>query len=373
MISEDQDRMVDQHAKSLTTSNFIIPGFEILYKVIGIIGLSRLRWARYVLYFIFNFRIVCGLIAEMSWQVDGDDRKKYQTILSNLILYLLPMIEFFYLFFKLSYLRANFDNFLHDMNVNELNCDDYLKSASKVSLICLIVTGFRLILSFSLAFGQSGETDWIVDRTFFGLIKLNRIMAALIAYPCFLIECLDLMYISLSTSLYLVYAKILFTMKLLILQRLSKSSLSAAFAQLHSLEDLIDTFESTFSILPLNWLLYGLPGCVIYLLSTVTLDDMKPFVVVNISAQSCDFLLALASLFIISIWQEDIDRRAASFIRIFDVRSSNHNLDRLLARTDKLMSRRVTIWHIFPVDRSLILAYIGSTITFSTLLMQITA
>lgn len=361
----------DVEEKMLRSSDFFFPGFELFYKIIGISSSGRKGWKMTLLYLFFNFRVACGLFNEARDTLAHSGSSKYQMVVSIVMIYLIPGIEFFHLFFKLRELRSHFDGFLETFYIERTQCDVHYRSVRRVTLICLIGNLFRLILNLMIPIPdiKSGK-DWLVDNTFFGLLTLGKVGDLLIAYPIFLIECFALIYVPLSTSLYLGYAKLLFSMKLIVLKRLNRCSMSEIYSRMHTVEDLQDSFESILSICSLNWLIYGLPGCLVYLIWTFNNGGISSSILLSI-IETYDFILTIVTLFFISKWQEEVDASVDCYLRTYEGKVSNYSIDRTSSKIQTTMKKRVTVWHIFPIDRSLILGYMGSAITFTTLLMQI--
>lgn len=219
----------------------------------------------------------------------------------------------------------------------------------------------------------SEQNSLFIQRTFFSLIHLGQVAETIIAYLFYFVDVVVFLYIPLSISLYLIFFKILMSLKLFILRGMNNCSVCVALTRLNSLEDLMVAFESHLSIVPLNWLFYGLSACLIYILVNIHTLQLTLPIIVSFIFQMLALFELLLTLYIVSKWQEYVDTEVDAFLRLFIGSSTTQVTDKVLQRVEKVMKKRVTVWYIFPIDRSLILGYIGSAITFSTLYMQLEA
>lgn len=357
------------------TSDFIISPSKFILSAIGINIVSPRTWLTYSLHIFFIFRIICALVAEiLGTFLEKPGLITYQSFTSTLTVFLCPILEFVYLFFNINKLSYVFDLFFERHHIDDVHFEGYIRSTRRLnSLMCGIICFSWSILMASCLTDSITPNNWVVFRVFFRLLDLGPLANNIIAYLLLCFELLGFILIPMSTSIYLTYFNILHSTRLYVLQTLKKCSPNDALYCLNSLEDLIYVFESILSLLPLHWLFYGLFSCLIFVLSNPYMLDDHLTSIVYFCFQLAVILFILTSLLIISRKQEEVDVKVASFLKNFIGTAKTRSTKEILARIEKVLTKRVTVWHIFPIDRSLILSYIGSAITFSTLFIQIRA
>lgn len=344
------------------------------YKILGFSFNSSPSYKQYLIFSLFALRLITIIIFEIINATQ--EKAKIVEFLSNTFIFLYPFIEFSYIFcihwrlsLKLNKLILSFD--LTRSQVAEMR--RVLRATSILSLVVIII---QSITQFCIALPEFNKSrGWVVRRNFPVATCLGLQVESIISLSIYMYEAIVVTYIPLSTSLYIFYLTIIISLKQIVLNKIPSCTIDQVFNTLTQLDDTINFFEDHLSILPFNWLGFCLGPCLCYLLLFITSDAVLLENVIEISIQVyiqvCNILLTLIILFIISKWQELIEKSVDKVIQSLEPSISSSIHLRVIEKLNKVVKRPMTIWFICNINRSLILAYIGSAITFSTLFIQL--
>lgn len=358
----------------LTCEHFFPHSFKLIYSVIGIRLYPPKTCLTYLLHIFFIFRIMCGVFGEISFLLtypSGFKSADRFLIVSTLTIAISPVLDCIYLFFHLTKLTSHFDLFLWRLDITLHDFRKYVETFRRLNLTCILVltVSWLNLLTAGIA-NLFSPNSWLIYKTFFRLIDLGPILNSTIGLALYAFESIGVMFIPLSTCLFLKFYRMLTCMKLHVLHTVLNSGSSDSHPKLDSLDELVDQFDSILSPLPLNWLFYGISCGLIYTVTAMKFYPLSLDTVLFFLYQVCAMIETLIVLFFISKWQEQIDRETDLFLRPFIGTVKTHTTQEILERIEKVMKKRVTVWQIFPIDRSLILSYIGAAITFTTLFLQ---
>ena len=84
-----------------------------------------------------------------------------------------------------------------------------------------------------------------------------------------------------------------------------------------------------------------------------------------------NLVLVVVAFYLISKWQEDLDQAVESYAWRVEgaIQSVLHG--RMVDTVKRVIKRKVTVWNTVPIERVLILSYLGSSLTFSVFLFQL--
>ena len=281
-----------------------------------------------------------------------------------------PFVEFVYLSISLTHLNREFENYYRRLGVTIKDSYGLIASVRRHNIYLMMYIALMFMLS--MAYGLSMvdiPRNWLVKHTFPVPTPLGPGVESVLGYLVSMFEYMIKNYIPVSASLYLGYYELLIAIKGRVLQNISFSTThKSIYEQLRELDTFMDTFESSLSILPLNWLAYNVGPGLCYMQSFLYYEDdeivwlqIPIFVVIT----CFNFIFIIFVLYLINEWQEQFDEKVNVFgWRIEEDIPSLTNF-RLIDRVEKIMKRRVSVWHTFSIERSLILSYIGSALTFS--------
>lgn len=356
--------------RQLSSHSFYLSMFEKIYHIIGISFYSKRGVKMNLLYLFFIYRVISAMIANVHFALGLNSSSMYKTLISNQIMFTIPALEYLYLILNLCKLTSSIDCFMSNLNINISDSRAYIANVRRMSLFCAIAIIVRLTIQMIPAVRAFNETNnFMVQRAF--LQSLPHIVASTLGFIMYSIEDFSMSFIFLSTSIYLIFFKILISIKLILLKKMNQCNISSVLWQLDRLEDLSTMFDSILSPLPFDWMNFCLSGSLVIVLSVYKVLPSSVDLTVYYVAQAVDICITLISLFLICKWQEHLDFEVDRVLRPWQSASTNYQTDKILKRIKAVMKTRVTVWHIFNIDRSLILAYIGSAVTFSTLFMQI--
>lgn len=328
----------------------------------------------YLMYSVFAVRLVTIIIYEIwSATVEG---ARWIEFLSNTFIFVYPFVEFTYLFFIHTRLSLQLHTFYMSFDCTQVQVAQMKGRLQRTSVTCFVIIIIQVITQFCLPLPEfTRSRGWMVKRTFPTPTRFGLLCESLISITVYCYEAIVVTYIPLSASLYMFYLTLIMCLKGIALERVSSCTVDGVLQMCDQLDDVMDCFEEHLSILPFNWLGFCLGPCLCYLLLFVTSEAVLLHnvaeIAIQVYIQTCNILLTLFSLFIISKWQEALDKSVDKMTRSLERSVCSPIQLRLLDRLEKVFKRSVTIWFICPINRSLILAYIGSAITFSTLFIQL--
>lgn len=214
------------------------------------------------------------------------------------------------------------------------------------------------------------HNSWAVSSSLPFDFTDNRLIKLSLAYLLYSYSPNILCFITRSTSLYLSYFYLLTCINSEMSNILQKEKITHRQLLINLLEGLIDVFESLSSFMPFVWMLYcSGPGLCLLLSIINTPLSAASSTRIYMVMHSCNIVILLLVLFIIGRLQKHMHATVVTCSRTIHGRNRilSHQLQK---RLDYVLKRRPSVWFIFLIDRSLILSYIGSAITFSTLLIQ---
>lgn len=363
--SATRENSADEDLKPATVFR---PCFKLIYAVLGITCNST----RSKLNNIFRFLVILRMITVIAISSHNNFGRKIRLIefLVDSGVDFYPLVEFVYLSIALTRLNREFETFSDRLAIKITHLSSVIECVRQQNarLIIYIAVTFMFCLGdiFSMI---HVPRNWLVRHTFPVPTSLGSLTETIIGYLIALFECMIKNYIPLSASLYLCYYKLLLSIKEKVLHNISSSTThKSIYEQLRELDCFVDTFESVLSILPLNWLSYNVgPGlCYIQSITYYGDEEMIPLQITIFVALTCiNFIFIIVILYVINKWQEQFDEKVNSFSWAIEENLPSLTNFRLIDRVEKIMKRRATVWHTFPIERSLILSYIGSALTFS--------
>ena len=259
---------------------------------------------------------------------------------AKITLYAYGPFEFAYLALILIHLNKVIKNYCNHLCMTVGNSPDLVKSIRMRNLLCSanILLGLLLLHSYTLSVVNPVPTN----------------SRKLLIQDLFLIVD-DMMknYITLSTALYLTYYSLLIGIKKRVLTNLSYClDCQPILRQLEELETFTGSFESTLSILPLNWLCYSIFPGLCYLLTSL---DQFADQIVQLSAFTCwNLMTILFTFYFIIRWQEDLDASVKPYLWRIDGRIRPAAREQLITEVDRVLKRKVTVWHMIAIDRRLL-------------------
>lgn len=313
-------------------------------------------------------------------------------------------IEFAYLFFHSNTLKHELDQFFRTMHIDHEKSGPFVKSMRKLNCCSCVIISFTF--SMYLANGlanllRDGVYSWLVtqvlivdfyynettqaveeeDEKIFkiwnwlsiDITDTSKMILTILVGVLFVYQAIINNYVSLSTSFYVSYFKILLYCKTITLREISSSTSSSSFyGKLNGLDDLMDAFESTISALPLAWLYYNIgPGLVFLYFNLQDQEGPMSFEqIFSLCYNGSNFLLVLVSLYMIARWQDQFNEQVDDAVLNLEQRAQSTLHFFYIRRMEETLKRPVTVFSICPIDRSLILAYISCAITFTTLFVQ---
>ena len=344
------------------------------YRILGFSLDSTKRPKQYLIFFLFFFRLLTIVIFEIVSAVHY--KAQVVEFLSNTSIFLYPFVEFSYLFCIHSRLSLKLNRFVLSFNLTHSKAVRVQSLLRKTSIVSLVIIIIQSITQFFIALPEFMKSrGWMVGRNFPVATTLGFQVESIISLTIYTYEAVVVTYIPLSASLYIFYLTIIMCLKQIAVEQIPSCTIDEALKILAQLDDSIDCFEDHLSILPFNWLGFclgpGLCYLLLFITSNAVLLENTIEISIQVYIQICNIILTLIVLFIISKWQEVIEKSVDKVTRSLEraVTSSLHL--RVLERVEKVVKRPVTIWFICHINRSLILAYIGSAITFSTLFIQL--
>ena len=291
--------------------------------------------------------------------------------------FLCPLTAYIILSRRLAKVNHSIDAMFHLITIKAPVHHEIARTISKLIALAVIVISCDYLAQLGMGFlclTQSPEGNWVFSRTKLINFALTEPIRPFVSYLFYLHDSLANCFISSTTSLYLIYYYLLIRIKRATLDTFNTRIIHNPDVLIDRLDEFIDTFESLFSFLPFIWLTYcSGPGLCFILDLIITSKQYDKSTSVLIVVHCFNMLALLSSLFVISYWQEGIERQEVLFSRQVALRGSRMFSQTSQEHFSRVLRRKVTVWFIVSIDRSLILAAIGSAITFSTLFIQLSS
>ena len=290
--------------------------------------------------------------------------------------YLAPSMTYILVSYRLRRINDNIDVFLNQSRITLTRSSPVVRKMRNMNIISLILTALEWTAHLTLGYiSLLPAKSWVVQSSLMFDFNVNRQIKLTLAYIIHVYTSLTLCYIAKTTFLYLSYLFLLMEIKSHLLDVIQTQRIADYDSLLNSLDALTDVFESSFSFMPFLWLLYcSGPGLCFILAHLKEKNPSHPHRLstrIYLAVHVCNILILLLILFIISRWQEDMNSRVVACNRRIRSGICPPLCHRLQKRLAQVMARNTTVWFILPIDRCLILSYIGSAISFSTLFIQL--
>lgn len=305
-----------------------------------------------------------------------EERASLVVIINDLAYEFFPLIEFISLASRLPRFNHRFEIYARQLNMRVT--DELINCVRRLNWLCV----FFIVIQFSLTAGMTltlfGEPrNWMVKRTFPVETPLGPLVENIIGHLSIVYETFVKNYIPLSVSLYLCYYRILIGIKRKVLSHITHStSCECIHERMKELNDFINLYEATFSILPLAWLTYSIGPGLSYALYFLLKSGNWAFSLRKIAfffRVLWNFTAVLLALYFIGLWQGNIDKDADSLVWDVEMSIRSTFQSRTLDRVTCVMRRKVTVWETCPIDKMLILSFIGSALTFSVFFLQLSS
>ena len=306
--------------------------------------------------------------------------KGFKTIemLSNFNGFILPFLGLIHLFINLNKFIVLFNGCCYKLSVLSNARSSLMNSRNihRLNLLWLLVMTLQTVFYFLIGLAMIDTPgSWVIKRTIPFSSPLPPAVDTIIAYLSYAYESIGMNYITLSLAVYLSFYEFVICFKRIVLVQLHQCNRQSFFHLLNQLEEMINIFESHLSPLPFNWLAYGISPSLCTFLSMAAPDHKAGAnsleVWMIIVHQGLNLIITLIALAFIAYRQERYNKSVDALVRLMqeDISSPLHLS--MVERVRQVLSRPTTIWNICAIDRSSILAYIGSAITFSTLFFQL--
>lgn len=364
----------DENVGLSRPSSIFSPQLKFFLRIFGLhLGTTRQRCDN-ALFAIFLIRLTTLVIFEVQYSL----KFKWIEFLFNLFVFVLPIYGFSHLFLNLCKFIELFDASCGKVCslYSTESASDHMNRVRRVNFVCVMAVLIHLFFAYFIGLSVIFVTDsWVIRRTI-PMKDFNPTFERTIALIAYIYEAVCLNYVPISIALYLAYYECLMIFKKIILTRVSSfNGQRCLFRALDHLDEMINIFESYLSLLPFNWLFYCINPSLCSVLALAASDRVAGEntleVWMNMFFQLSNVIITLGALARITHTQEvhdaSVDRIIQSMLE--NVTSPLHLT--MIHRTKQVLSRPVTIWHIHAIDRSNILSFISSAITFSTLLFQL--
>lgn len=344
------------------------------YKILGFSFNSPRNWKAYAAYSCFFLRLVTVIASEIR---DALRRKaKPIEFLSNTSIFVYPFVEFTYLFVIFPRFSQQFNSLSRWFALDRIQVISVKCFLRKTSFAWLVMIAIQSLTQFSIVLPEFGKRNWSVKRNFPLETPLGLFVESVISLIVYPYEALVVTYIPISTSIYIFFYASVISLKKVVIETLTSHTTCDRLRILNQLDDLIACFEDHLSLLPFNWLGFCLGPCLCYLLlfvgtSDAVLLDSATEIFIQVYIQIGNILITLLVLFVISKWQESVDKSVDDTLRSMETAITSPLHLHVINRAQRVLKRQVTTWFICSINRSLILSYIGSAITFSTLFIQL--
>lgn len=360
----------------LSVDSILSKPFKTMLLAIGITFNADIK-ARFLFYFCI-FELIKHSIATIVGNYIN--RRSLIASSTDLSIHLIPLIVYIDLKLHLRNLNNNFNAFLAEFAPCERHERIHLvKTIRQLNSLCCVLIFVQYVSLYSVAIGSfERKRGWAVNLTIPIDLGLNRTVEIVIVIIACLHNTLVSNFIPITVSLYLFYLKLLLKCKIIILKHMNpRDDVFFMHRKLNALDDLTSSFEKILSVVPLTWLYYCIGPGLIFMYSLAGLTSKNGSkrpgaeAICYLVYQINNMIITLASLLLISKWQEKTRDSVDSVTRKIKATAHLPIHFGLLCRIQEVMMRPVTVWLICPIDRSLIAAFCGSAITFSTLFIQL--
>lgn len=286
-----------------------------------------------------------------------------------------PFITYLSLSGRLGELNKIIDEFLIQTRINPIVLSPLVQRIRSHNIVALVLMTIDWAAQLIIGFISLRQPDsWVLKSTLpfdFGLPEKIKILLVVILY---MYNSIALGFICKTTSLYSCYIHILMSLRESVLSMMLTRTNIHHDHIIDSVDYLMDKFETSLSFLPFLWLFYCSGPGLCFILSHLNINhgsaanDLSTRIYFIV--QTCNIIILLLVLYIISSWQEKMDSDVILFRRFLRSSRNDSLSPDVLERLSSVLTRRPTVWFIWPIDRSLILSSVGSAITFSTLFIQ---
>lgn len=361
-------------SKEFEVSTICHPLFKWVYFIIGItFNQMRSKWCT-----LFSFLVTLRLLSRIPTVLMRSPHFRSGRMIEDFAragFFLHPFIEFVYLAYRIPALNRAFKLYFDQLKMTMREFSRLIALVRRDNVLCLIliVAGQLIIFLFGIPDAiarYEAQKQAAPDEPSQGLL-----ISALIRCAGYFCECFIKNYIPLSVSLYLFYYRLLIAVKQRVLSQMQHASCrKSIIQQLMRLEDFINLFESVLSPLPFNWFAYNIGPGLCYLLSLLKPinpnDRLSPWQRnLFTSMVLCNFIFTTLAILQICRWQETLNIQVNSFTWMIDENSPGDN-SRLIYRINHVLKRKVSVWNTYAIEKSLILSYTASALTFSVFFMQ---
>lgn len=351
--------------------------YRFIYYVIGISFEQRpKRWLK-VISKIFTLKIITTLLYEIYFTIIKLNNNIL--VVGNTLIFTIPLVEF-NLLHRISFQgqinqlltifhKELFYNYNFQMHRSMVNTSKLLSLVFVINLILYYSIGLSVL---------KDEQSWVYERLFLTKLNIYFNLKSVIASLMYLYETFITNYIPLSVGFYICLFKCFIYYKKSLLKSIEKTNVTEnEFSyKLHQLNNTIVLFDSICSFLPFNWLLYCLAVGSIYALSLLvdgsdsTKSNVYTYYFILSFCFNSFFILIVSLIYIIN-QQEEFEELFIPVLRKKERQAVTTGHIILVDRMKYLFTKQVPVWSICSINRSLIMTYIGSCVTFSTLFIQI--
>lgn len=355
--------------------SYIFTGcFKFIYRILGVTFKSRRdKWSR-ILSIVLAIRLTITIIVSFFMNVSN---KPDPIIVMNDFAYdCFPLVEFLLLAARLPRFNNQLETYARHSNIQI--SEEFIRSIKRLNGWCV----FFILTQDTLSTGATAvlfkhPRNWLVRRTFPFETPLGPLAENIIGHLVIIYEYYLKNYIPLSVSLYLCYYRLLIGIRGEVLSDISLStSCKYIHRRLEELNKFIDLFEETFSILPLCWLSYSIgPGLSYALNLSPQMGDKGEIIrkLAFLFKVLWNFIAVLFVLYLVSRWQSEVDSTADSLVWKMEANIQSTFHSRILDRITGVLKRRVTVWDTCPIEKMLLLSFIGSALTFSVFFLQLSS
>lgn len=163
-----------------------------------------------------------------------------------------------------------------------------------------------------------------------------------------------------------------------ILQLASNHPIYSIEPQLTDLEATQRNFDNLFSFLPFLWFSHNFCVGLTFLFQVA----INPTVYDNLITSYCaafsityNQILTFGAVLIISFYQDSLVSNEVStyLLKLLEKKSTSPHDFILYHRMKQFLTDKLTVWHFFSIENSLIISFVGSALSFSVLLFQLSS
>lgn len=352
--------------------------FRLIYHLIGVNFAGRSKWSRVAISF-----VVMKLGINLIFEIKSSFVNHYSFMIFVAVMSLsgIPLIEF-YLLHRICY-REKMCKLIFIFQDEIFNSPSNLmiiKSIVRMSILLSFVIVFQWMNVYSFVFfavEDESKSAWFFDRTLPLTSHFNYHLRCVLLCIVYLFESLITSYISLSVALYICLFRSFMSYKQCVLERMRQIELTNNIfgVNLNEISEVIDLYESIVAVSPFNWLVYCMASGSCFLLNLL----VQPYEAIlggsfglYLTVAFClsSFIIVFVALCYITCLEEHFVHLVELSVREMQVQVATAGHLLLLERMKLVLTKPVTVGSICCIKRSLIVTYIGSCITFSTLFMQ---